>query len=63
MTWEREALVRLLDGTGAHVQTSAALDALTEEQAAFCPDPWPHSCHRILLHVVYWQDLFLARLE
>lgn len=60
---DAEALVRLLDGTAAHVSTAGALEGLDEEHAAAKPEGWPYSCHEILLHMVYWQDLFLARLE
>ena len=63
MTAEAEGLVRLLDGTGAHASTGGSLEDLDEEQAAARPAGSPHSCHDILLHMVFWQDLFLARLE
>lgn len=58
-----DGLIRLLDGTGAHASTSGSLEGLDEERAAARPPEWPHSCHDILLHMVFWQDLFLARLE
>ena len=60
---DSEALIRRLDGTGAHAGITGSLEELDEEQAAFRPDAWPHTCHEILLHMVFWQDLFLARLE
>lgn len=63
MSEQAEGLVRLLDGTGAHASAEGSLEDLTEEHAAVRPEGWPHSCHEILLHVVFWQDLFLARLE
>lgn len=62
MAAEREALIRLLDGTAAHVPTLGALEGLSEEDAAARSEAWPHSCHQLLLHAVYWQELFLARL-
>jgi uncharacterized damage-inducible protein DinB len=63
MSEDPEGLIRLLDGTGAHAPTVGSLEGLDEEMAAARPEGWPHSCHDMLLHVVYWQDLFLARLE
>ena len=63
MSAEAESLVRLLDGRGAHASTVSCLEALSEEAANARPEGWPHSCHEILLHIVFWQDLFLARLE
>lgn len=63
MTHDRDGLIRLLDGTGAHAAALDCVDDLDEATAGAVPDGWPHSCHRILLHIVYWQDLFLARLE
>lgn len=63
MNAQAEGLVRLLDGQGAHTPALDALDGLDEDRAAACPPGWPHSCHRILLHIVYWQELMLARLE
>lgn len=61
MAADPEALVRLLDGTAAHVAALDALDGLSEEDAVARREGWPYSCHEILLHAVYWQDLFLAR--
>lgn len=63
MSEEAEGLVRLLEGTGAHAPTLGSLDGLDEERAAARPAGSPHSCHDILLHIVFWQDLFMARLE
>ncbi|HUG39802.1 MAG TPA: DinB family protein [Longimicrobiales bacterium] len=63
MSRDAEGLVRLLDGTGAHASTVESLEDLDEERAAARLEGWPHSCHEILLHMVFWQDLFLARLE
>lgn len=63
MSEDVEALIRLLDGKGAHASTAGSLEELEEELAAARPDGWPHSCHEILLHIVFWQDLFLARME
>lgn len=60
---ERDGLIRLLDGTGAHAAALDILDDLDEDAAAAAPEGWPYSCHRLLLHIVYWQDLFLARLQ
>lgn len=63
MSEEAEGLVRLLEGTGAHAPISGSLEDLDEERAAERRADWPHSCHDILLHIVFWQDLFMARLE
>lgn len=63
MSEEAEGLVRLLDGTGAHALSLGCVEALDEDRAATRMEGWPHSCHDILLHIVYWQDLFLARLQ
>ena len=63
MSEDVDGLIRLLDGTGAHASTTGSLEDLDEELAAATREGWPHSCHQILLHVVFWQDLFLARLE
>lgn len=63
MREESEGLIRLLDGTGAHVSTLGSLEDLDEDLAAARQDGWPHSCHEVLLHVVFWQDHFLARME
>lgn len=59
---DEPGLVRLLEGTGAHVAALDALDDLSEEDATAQPDGWPYSCHDLLLHIVYWQDLMLARM-
>ncbi|MBW3551919.1 MAG: DinB family protein [Gemmatimonadetes bacterium] len=63
MSEDADALVRMLDGTGAHASTVGSLEDLDEELAAARQEGWPYSCHEVLLHIVFWQDLFLARLE
>lgn len=63
MATEAEELVRRLEGTSAHAGAEGSLEALSEEDAAARGEGWPYTCHELLLHVVYWQDLFLARLE
>lgn len=63
MAEDVEGLIRLLDGTGAHASMTGSLEDLDEKRAATRRKGWPHTCHEILLHMVFWQDLILARLE
>lgn len=63
MSEDVKGLVRLLEGRGAHAGMLESLEDLDEEQAAARLEGWPHTCHEILLHMAFWQDLFLARLE
>jgi uncharacterized damage-inducible protein DinB len=62
MSERGEALAGLLDGKGAHADTAGSLEGLLPDRAAAVPEGWDRSAHAILLHVIYWQELFIERL-
>ena len=51
-----------LRGEGAHVETTAALDGLSWEQAGERIAGAPHTVFQIVNHMIYWQDVFIQRL-
>ena len=63
MQIEQETIERLLYGTGSHVHVLDALEGLAAEDAARRPEGAPHSVFQILGHMVYWQDIALARIR
>lgn len=59
---ERDALAAQLYGVSSHTHLLHALEGLDHEQAGRKPGPAPHSIFQILQHMIYWQDISLARL-
>ncbi|MBI3873176.1 MAG: DinB family protein [candidate division Zixibacteria bacterium] len=59
----RIALLGALQGTGAHVKPSVALEALTASQARKRPHKKLATIWEQLGHMVYWQDIMLTRLR
>lgn len=51
-----------LRGHGAHVEVSAALDALDWRVAGQRPAGAPHSIFQILRHMIFWQEIYAQRL-
>jgi len=56
----RKSLQWQLAGVSAHIEPGKALAGLTAEQAGLPVPGGLHSAHRLLHHLVYWQDLMLA---
>lgn len=56
----RNALRWGLVGMSSHIEPRRALAGLTAEAAAEIPPGGLHSAHRLLHHIVYWQDLMVA---
>jgi uncharacterized damage-inducible protein DinB len=56
----RNALRWGLSGMSSHIEPLRALAGLTPEAAAETPAGGLHSAHRLLHHIVYWQELMLA---
>ncbi|MDP2873134.1 MAG: DinB family protein [Bacillota bacterium] len=60
----RNSLVWGLRGHSSHVPPKRAVRGLTADEAAAeaaaAPPDGLHSAHRLLHHIVYWQDLMLA---
>ncbi|MDP2871068.1 MAG: DinB family protein [Bacillota bacterium] len=56
----RNSLVWGLRGLSSHVEPARAVRGLTAEAAAAALPRGLHSAHRLLHHIVYWQDLMLA---
>lgn len=56
----RNSLVWGLEGRSSHVDPRRAVKGLTAEEAGAKPPAGMHSAHRMLHHIVYWQDLMLA---
>ena len=49
-----------LTASGSHASPLRAVEGLTAAQAALEPPGGLHSAHRLLNHIVYWQDLMVA---
>lgn len=56
----RNSIVWGLCGTGSHVPPRRAVSGLTAGEAGQAPPGRMHTAHRLLHHIVYWQDLMLA---
>ncbi len=60
---EREALRSQLYGVNSHKHVLHALEGLTPKLAGARAGRAPHTIFQILQHMVYWQDIALARLR
>jgi hypothetical protein len=60
---EREMLRALLRGKGAHVDTLGVFEGLTLQTAGESPKGAPHTVWQLLGHMIFWQDLALARIR
>jgi len=52
-----------LAGKGSHVAPARAVSGLAVDEAAAVPPGGLHSAHRLLQHIVLWQDLMLLVME
>ena len=60
---DRNFLRELLYGLGSHLHTLHALEGLDPALAGgSCPGA-PHTIFQVLQHMVYWQDIALARMR
>jgi len=60
---DRDSLRELLYGVGSHVHILDGLDGLDPQVAGTMPGHGAHSIFQILGHMVYWQDIALARMR
>jgi len=60
---ERDTLRGLLYGVQSHVHVLHALEGLDPEDARALVAGAEHTIHQILGHMVYWQDIALARMQ
>ena len=60
---EREALREHLYGVNSHLHTLHALEGLDPSAAGERVAAAPHTIFQILHHMIYWQDITLARLR
>jgi uncharacterized damage-inducible protein DinB len=60
---ETETLREQMYGVNAHLHTIHALEGLAPSAAGECVAAAPHTIFQILHHMVYWQDIALARLS
>ncbi len=60
---DREALRQLLYGVNSHLHTLHALEGLEPRLAGAEIAGSPHTIFQILHHMIYWQDITLARLR
>lgn len=60
---EREALARQVHGRDSHVHSVHALEGLEALDAGKRPASAPHSIFQLVRHLIYWQDLGLARIR
>ncbi len=60
---EREALREQVYGVNSHLHTLHALEGLAPRTAGERPAESPHSIFQVLHHMLYWQDISLARLR
>jgi uncharacterized damage-inducible protein DinB len=60
---ERDTLRELLYGTNCHLHTLHALEGLDPALAGSQVTGSPHTIFQILHHLVYWQDIALARMR
>jgi len=59
---ERECLLQLLYGKGAHALTLNSLEGLDEQSAGARPANAPHSIYQLLAHMIYWQEYELLKI-
>lgn len=60
---ESETLREQLYGTGAHMHVMHALEGLHPSVAGERVSSAPHTAFQILQHMIYWQDITVARLR
>ena len=60
---ERRAIVAQLYGVNSHLHVVHALEGLAPEKAGARVAPGSHTIFQILHHMIYWQDIALARLR
>lgn len=60
---EREALERNLYGADSHVHAVHALEGLTARDVGARPAGLTHSIYQLLQHMIYWQDIGIARVR
>jgi uncharacterized damage-inducible protein DinB len=60
---ERQALIAQLYGVNSHKHLLHALEGCTSETAGSKVGRSPHTIFQILHHMLYWQDITLARLR
>jgi uncharacterized damage-inducible protein DinB len=60
---ERQALRAQLHGTNSHLHLLHALEGLSPRLAGKRLDGAPHTLFQVLQHMIYWQDITLARLR
>jgi hypothetical protein len=60
---EREALREQVYGANSHLHALHALEGLDGRSAGLWVPFSPHSIHQLLRHMVYWQEITLARLR
>lgn len=59
----KEQELEQLYGTNSHVHLLSALEGVDARTAGRRVDGFPHSIHQILGHMIFWQDIALARIE
>ncbi len=59
----RASLHRQLSGKASHVAMLDALEGLTFDRAGTRVAGVPHTIFQVLHHMIYWQDIALARLR
>lgn len=57
-----EFVRKLLTGDGSHLHPARAFDGLEPVTAGRRVEGVPYTVHRILRHLVFWQDVYLRRL-
>ena len=60
---ERDILREMLYGVRSHMHVLHALEGLEPEVAGERAEGSPHTIQQILMHMVYWQDISLARMR
>ena len=60
---ECDSLRQQLQGAYSHVQLLDALGGVDLGQAGAVPEGLPHSIFQLLRHMIYWQDLGIARMQ
>lgn len=60
---EVQALREQLSGVNSHLPYLQALEGLDPELAGRAPSGAPHTIFQVLHHMIYWQDITLARLR
>ena len=60
---DRDLLRELLYGVRSHLHILAALEGLDPRLAGARRDGSPHTIFQVLNHMIYWQDIALARMR